>query len=60
MHTENINNVLPTIISRCLNLRLSKASKRELVVEVIKKDSGMLCDDQHKVLRFCQSHLGHE
>ena len=34
--TENINNVLPTIISRCLNLRLSKASKRELVVEVIK------------------------
>jgi DNA polymerase-3 subunit delta' len=35
--TENINNVLPTIISRCLNLRLSKASKRELVVEAIKK-----------------------
>lgn len=35
--TENINNVLPTIISRCLNLRLSKASKRELVVETIKK-----------------------
>ena len=36
--TENINNVLPTIISRCLNLRLTKASKQELVVEAIKKD----------------------
>lgn len=36
--TENINNVLPTITSRCLNLRLTKASKQELVVEAIKKD----------------------
>ena len=36
--TENINNVLPTIISRCLNMRLFKASKEELVVEAIKKD----------------------
>lgn len=36
--TENINGVLPTIISRCLNLRLTKASKQELVVEAIKKD----------------------
>ena len=36
--TENINNVLPTIISRCLNMRLNKASKQELVVEVLKKD----------------------
>lgn len=35
--TENINNVLPTIISRCLNIRLLKASKQELVVEAIKK-----------------------
>lgn len=35
--TENINGVLPTIISRCLNLRLTKASKQELVVEAIKK-----------------------
>lgn len=41
--TENINNVLPTIISRCLNLRLSKASKRELVVEAIKK--GIVLED---------------
>lgn len=41
--TENINNVLPTIISRCLNLRLSKASKRELVVEAIKK--GLTLED---------------
>jgi hypothetical protein len=40
---ENINNVLPTIISRCLNLRLSKASKRELVVEAIKK--GIVLED---------------
>lgn len=36
--TENINGVLPTIISRCLNLRLKKASKQELVVAAIKKD----------------------
>ena len=36
--TENINNVLPTIISRCLNMRLNRASKQELVVEVLKKD----------------------
>ena len=36
--TENINGVLPTIISRCLNMRLFKASKEELVVEAIKKD----------------------
>ena len=35
--TENINNVLPTIVSRCLNMRLNRASKQELVVEVIKK-----------------------
>ena len=35
--TENINNVLSTIISRCLNLRLTRASKQELVVEAIKK-----------------------
>ena len=41
--TENINNVFPTIISRCLNLRLSKASKRELVVEAIKK--GIVLED---------------
>lgn len=41
--TENINNVLPTIISRCLNLRLTKASKQELVVETIKK--GILLED---------------
>ena len=36
--TENINNVLPTIVSRCLNMRLNRASKQELVVEVMKKD----------------------
>ena len=36
--TSNINNVLPTIVSRCLNLRLAKASKQELVVEAIKKE----------------------
>ena len=35
--TENINNVLPTITSRCLNMRLTRASKQELVVEAIKK-----------------------
>ncbi len=36
--TENINGVLPTIVSRCLNLRLTRASKQELVVEAIKKE----------------------
>lgn len=36
--TENVNGVLPTIISRCLNMRLFKASKEELVVEAIKKE----------------------
>jgi len=36
--TENISNVLPTIISRCLNMRLNRASKEELVVEVLKQD----------------------
>lgn len=35
---ENINNVLPTIVSRCLNLRLKRTSKQEMVVETIKKD----------------------
>ena len=43
INNKNINNVLPTIISRCLNLRLSKASKRELVVEAIKK--GLTLED---------------
>lgn len=36
--TSNINNVLPTIISRCMNVRLKKASKHELVVEATKKN----------------------
>lgn len=36
--TANINNVLPTIISRCMNVRLKKASKHELVVEATKKN----------------------
>lgn len=36
--TANINNVLPTIISRCMNIRLKKASKHELVVEATKKN----------------------
>lgn len=36
--TANINNVLPTIISRCMNIRLKKAPKHQLVVEATKKD----------------------
>lgn len=36
--TSNINNVLPTIISRCMNIRLKKASKHKLVVDATKKD----------------------
>jgi len=35
--TANINNVLQTIISRCMNIRLKKASKHQLVVEATKK-----------------------
>lgn len=35
--TSNINNVLSTIISRCMNIRLKKASKHHLVVEATKK-----------------------
>lgn len=36
--TSNINNVLSTIISRCMNIRLKKSSKHQLVVEATKKD----------------------
>ena len=36
--TANINNVLQTIISRCMNIRLKKASKHQLVVDATKKD----------------------
>lgn len=36
--TANINNVLPTIISRCMNVRLKKASKHQLVVDATKKN----------------------
>lgn len=36
--TANINNVLPTIISRCMNIRLKKTPKHELVVEATKKN----------------------
>lgn len=36
--TANINNVLPTIISRCMNIRLKKASKHQMVVEATKKN----------------------
>jgi len=36
--TANINNVLQTIISRCMNIRLKKASKHQLVVEATKKN----------------------
>ena len=36
--TANINNVLQTIISRCMNLHLKKSSKHQLVVETTKKD----------------------
>ena len=36
--TANINNVLQTIISRCMNIRLKKSSKHELVVEATKKN----------------------
>ncbi len=36
--TANINNVLQTIISRCMNIRLKKSSKHELVVETTKKN----------------------
>lgn len=35
--TSNINNVLSTIISRCMNIRLKKASKHQLVVDATKK-----------------------
>lgn len=35
--TANINNVLPTIISRCMNIHLKKASKHHLIVETTKK-----------------------
>lgn len=36
--TANINNVLPTILSRCMNIRLKKASKQQLVIEATKKN----------------------
>ena len=36
--TSNINNVLSTIISRCMNVRLKKAPKHQLVVDATKKD----------------------
>ena len=36
--TANINNVLPTIISRCMNVRLKKASKHQLVVDATKRN----------------------
>lgn len=36
--TANINNVLPTIISRCMNIRLKKTPKHQLVVEATKKN----------------------
>ena len=36
--TANINNVLSTIISRCMNIRLKKSSKHQLVVEATKKN----------------------
>lgn len=36
--TSNINNVLPTIISRCMNIRLKKASKHQLVVDATKRN----------------------
>lgn len=36
--TANINNVLSTIISRCMNIHLKKASKHNLVVEATKKN----------------------
>ncbi len=36
--TANINAVISTIISRCMNIRLKKASKHQLVVDAIKKD----------------------
>jgi len=36
--TANINNVLSTIISRCMNIRLKKTSKHQLVVEATKKN----------------------
>ncbi len=36
--TANINNVLPTIISRCMNIHLKKTPKHQLVVEATKKN----------------------
>ena len=36
--TSNINNVLSTIISRCMNIRLKKTSKHQLIVEATKKN----------------------
>lgn len=36
--TANINNVLSTIISRCMNIRLKKTSKHHLIVETTKKN----------------------
>ena len=36
--TANINNVLSTIISRCMNIRLKKTSKHQLVVDATKKN----------------------
>lgn len=36
--TANINNVLSTIISRCMNIRLKKTSKHQLIVEATKKN----------------------
>lgn len=36
--TANINNVLSTIVSRCMNIRLKKATKHQLVVEATKKN----------------------
>jgi len=36
--TANINNVLPTIISRCMNIRLKKTPKHQLVVDATKKN----------------------
>ena len=36
--TANINNVLSTIISRCMNIRLKKTSKHQLIIEATKKN----------------------
>lgn len=36
--TANVNNVLPTIVSRCMNIRLKKSSKEELVATAVSKN----------------------